>query len=119
MIVIALMKVGSFITVLVYLQAHKNFFCFIRSVGIGEQRRNLVLHAQLPMDLLTVLTYEEIAATNLFGAIDVTMTFLPLVKKARGRVVNVSSMLGRFTLPLTELYCISKYGLEAFSDGLR
>jgi len=73
----------------------------------------------LPMDLLTVETYEETVATNLFGAIDVTMTFLPLVKKARGRVVNVSSSLGRFAMPLVEPYCVSKYGLEAFSDGLR
>ncbi|CAO2582013.1 Retinol dehydrogenase 16 [Lemmus lemmus] len=35
------------------------------------------------------------------------------LRKARGRVVNVSSVLGRVG------YCISKYGVEAFSDSLR
>ena len=73
----------------------------------------------MPMDLLTIETYEETVAINLLGAIDVTITFLPLVKKALGRVVNVSSLGGRFAVPLVEPYCASKYGLEAFSDGLR
>jgi len=73
----------------------------------------------MPMDLLTIETYEETVAINLLGAIDVTITFLPLVKKALGRVVNVSSLAGRFAVPLVEPYDVSKYGLEAFSDGLR
>ena len=73
----------------------------------------------LPMGLLTLEIYKQTMATNLLGAIDVTMTFLPLVKKARGRVVNVSSGSGRFAGTLNVAYCVSKYGLEAFSDGLR
>lgn len=34
------------------------------------------------------------ADVNLWGLMDVTKTFLPLVKKASGRVVNLSSALG-------------------------
>ncbi|EGW12484.1 Retinol dehydrogenase 2 [Cricetulus griseus] len=40
------------------------------------------------------------------------------VRKARGRVVNVSSVMGRVSL-FGGGYCISKYGVEAFSDSLR
>lgn len=39
--------------------------------------------------------FKQIADVNLWGLIDVTKTFLPLVKKAEGRVVNFSSMLGQ------------------------
>ncbi|XP_029338541.1 retinol dehydrogenase 16-like [Mus caroli] len=50
---------------------------------------------------------------------DVTLSMLPLVRKARGRVVNVSSVFGRVSLGGSGGYCISKYGIEAFSDSLR
>uniref|UniRef100_A0A8D2JC49 Ketoreductase domain-containing protein n=1 Tax=Varanus komodoensis TaxID=61221 RepID=A0A8D2JC49_VARKO len=63
--------------------------------------------------------YERVAAVNLWGAIRVTKAFLPLVRRARGRVVNVSSMLGRMASPSRSSYCISKFGLEAFTDCLR
>uniref|UniRef100_A0A493TLP7 Uncharacterized protein n=1 Tax=Anas platyrhynchos platyrhynchos TaxID=8840 RepID=A0A493TLP7_ANAPP len=52
------------------------------------------------------------------GLIEVTLSFLPLVRRARGRVVNVASMVGRIAL-VGGGYCPSKYGVEAFSDSLR
>jgi short-subunit dehydrogenase len=61
----------------------------------------------------------QTSSVNLFGLIDVTMTFLPLVKKSRGRVVNVSSMAGRVSLPYAAPYSVSKFGVEAFTDNLR
>lgn len=36
-----------------------------------------------------------------------------------GRVVNITSMLGRMVSPSRSCYCISKYGVAAFSDCLR
>ena len=61
----------------------------------------------------------QAAAVNLFGAIRVTKAFLPLIRKNHGRIVNVSSILGRVADPFMGAYCITKYGLEAFSDALR
>jgi retinol dehydrogenase-16 len=52
------------------------------------------------------------------GMIEVTLSMLPLVRKARGRVVNVSSIVGWVSFGGGG-YCISKYGVEAFSDSLR
>ena len=37
---------------------------------------------------------KHIADVNLWGMIDVTKTFLPLIKKSQGRVVNMSSIGG-------------------------
>ena len=72
-----------------------------------------------PPEWQTIDDYKAVAAVNLYGLIDVTMTFLPLVKMARGRVVNTASVLGRVCLSYNIPYCVSKYGVEAFSDGLR
>ena len=56
---------------------------------------------------------------NLLGMIDMTMTFLPLIKAGRGRIVNMSSMGGRISVPGNTPYVMSKYGVEAFTDALR
>jgi len=36
-----------------------------------------------------------------------------------GRIVNVSSVAGRFSLPMGGAYCASKHAVEAFSDAMR
>lgn len=71
-----------------------------------------------PTDWLTIDDYKSMLAVNLGGVIDVTLSVLPLIKKAKGRVVNVSSVFGRIS-PIGGPYCVSKYGVEAFSDSLR
>ncbi|XP_008542671.2 retinol dehydrogenase 16-like [Equus przewalskii] len=71
-----------------------------------------------PNEWLTKQDFVKILDVNLLGLIEVTLSLLPLVRKARGRVVNVSSCLGRVSL-LGGGYSISKYGVEAFSDSLR
>ncbi|XP_061736067.1 retinol dehydrogenase 7-like [Nerophis ophidion] len=71
-----------------------------------------------PTEWLTIEDYKEMLAINLLGVIDVSLSVLPLVKKARGRVVNVASVFGRIS-PFGGPYCVSKYGVEAFSDSLR
>lgn len=71
-----------------------------------------------PNDWLTINDYKPMIAVNLLGVIDVTLSVLPLIKKARGRVVNVASVFGRIS-PFGGPYCVSKYGVEAFNDSLR
>ncbi|XP_003790590.1 retinol dehydrogenase 16-like isoform X2 [Otolemur garnettii] len=71
-----------------------------------------------PNEWLTKQDFVTILDVNLLGVIEVTLSLLPLVRKARGRVVNVSSILGRVSL-YGGGYAISKYGIEAFSDSLR
>ncbi|XP_054763384.2 retinol dehydrogenase 16-like [Lytechinus pictus] len=62
--------------------------------------------------------YEKTMAVNFFGAVDVTLTFLPLLKKSGGRLVNVTSSAGRLAA-VTGGYSESKFALEAFSDIIR
>ncbi|XP_048810688.1 D-beta-hydroxybutyrate dehydrogenase, mitochondrial-like isoform X2 [Lagopus muta] len=63
--------------------------------------------------------YKEVTDINLWGTVRVTKAFLPLIRRAKGRVVNITSMLGRMVSPSRSCYCISKFGAAAFSDCLR
>lgn len=56
---------------------------------------------------------------NLVGAVAVTKAFLPQIRSAGGRIVNISSDSGFFSTPFLAPYCASKFGLEAVSDSLR
>lgn len=71
-----------------------------------------------PCDWLTLEDYRSMLSVNLEGVIGVTLSVLPLIKKARGRVVNVASVFGRIS-PVAGPYCVSKYGVESFNDTLR
>uniref|UniRef100_A0A452HJM0 Retinol dehydrogenase 16 n=1 Tax=Gopherus agassizii TaxID=38772 RepID=A0A452HJM0_9SAUR len=71
-----------------------------------------------PNEWLTKDDFVKVLDVNLIGLIEVTLSFLPLVKRARGRVVNVASTMGRVAM-LGGGYSLSKYGVEAFSDSLR
>jgi hypothetical protein len=50
----------------------------------------------------------------------VTRAFVPQMRqRGAGRIVNISSILGRFALPGTGPYSASKFAVEACSDALR
>ncbi|XP_069826523.1 retinol dehydrogenase 7-like [Dendropsophus ebraccatus] len=72
----------------------------------------------VPLGWLEKNDFVRVLEVNLLGLIDVTLTLLPQVRKARGRIVNVSSIAGRLPL-IPGGYNISKYGVEVFSDLLR
>ncbi|NXA25493.1 RDH16 dehydrogenase, partial [Ibidorhyncha struthersii] len=71
-----------------------------------------------PNEWLTKDDFVKVLDVNLVGLIEVTLSLLPLVRRARGRVVNVASVMGRLA-SFGGGYCISKHGVEAFSDTLR
>ena len=57
---------------------------------------------------------------NVIGLQHFTNRLLPVMRRGRaGRIVNISSVLGRVTLPYLGIYSASKYALEAISDALR
>jgi NAD(P)-dependent dehydrogenase (short-subunit alcohol dehydrogenase family) len=58
--------------------------------------------------------------TNVFGLVRLTQLVLPKMREQRwGKVVNLSSMGGRFTFPGGGIYHATKYAVEAISDALR
>ncbi|OGR67354.1 MAG: short-chain dehydrogenase/reductase [Elusimicrobia bacterium GWC2_61_19] len=57
---------------------------------------------------------------NLFGLARLTQLVLPYMRaQGGGRIINISSIAGRITMPTGGWYHASKYALEAYSDALR
>jgi NAD(P)-dependent dehydrogenase (short-subunit alcohol dehydrogenase family) len=72
-----------------------------------------------PLEFLPIDRLRQQLEINLIGQVAVTQAFLPALRRARGRIVNVSSIGGRVGLPLVGPYNASKFGLEGLSDSLR
>lgn len=56
---------------------------------------------------------------NVVGQVAVTQAFVPLLRRARGRIVNTGSVAGFMAMPMLGPYAMSKHAMEAFSDSLR
>ena len=68
------------------------------------------------------LTTEELRRqfdVNVVGQLAVTSAVLPLLRESRGRIVFISSVNGRISLPLLGAYSASKFALEAAAHALR
>ena len=72
-----------------------------------------------PLELIPIDRLRMQLEVNLLGQVAVTQAFAPLLRQARGRIVNMSSISGRIASPMIGPYAISKFALEAFSDSLR
>jgi NAD(P)-dependent dehydrogenase (short-subunit alcohol dehydrogenase family) len=73
-----------------------------------------------PVHGLSSEAIEHQFATNVLGPLNVTRAMLPNMRERHnGRIINISSVLGRFSLPGLGAYSASKYALEALSDALR
>ena len=57
--------------------------------------------------------------TNFFGSIRMIQAFLPQMRKqGSGRIINMSSVLGRVPAPHSALYAASKHAIEGYSESL-
>jgi len=73
-----------------------------------------------PVEQLPMAEIRRQFETNFFGLVRLTQLVLPgMRRRGRGRILNVSSMGGRITLPGGAFYHASKYAVEALSDALR
>ena len=72
-----------------------------------------------PLEELPMADFRRQFEINVFGALETTQAFFPLVRKDKGRIVNMSSVSGLMTMPFLGAYCSSKFALEALSEALR
>jgi short-subunit dehydrogenase len=58
--------------------------------------------------------------TNFFGAVRVMQAVIPIMRKQRsGKIVNITSMGGRISIPLSAFYHGSKFALEGLSESIQ
>ncbi len=72
-----------------------------------------------PLEYVRFQDFEAQMRVNVNGQLAVTQAFLPLIRRARGRIVFMGSESGRFTLPFVGPYSASKHALEAVANAFR
>jgi NAD(P)-dependent dehydrogenase (short-subunit alcohol dehydrogenase family) len=73
-----------------------------------------------PAELMTIEDYEEAMRVHFWGPLYTTLATLPNMRQRRwGRIVNVSSIGGKVSVPHLIPYNVSKFALVGFSEGLR
>lgn len=93
-------------------------------IEVGEMGlRGLVNNAGVVvngvLEFLDIDQFRYQLEVNLIGTLAVTQAFLASIRKAKGRIVNISSDAGVLASPFMGPYSASKFGLEGLSDSLR
>jgi len=87
--------------------------------GLGGLVNNAGIAVLSPLETIPIEDFRRQLEVNLVAQVAVTQAFLPLIRRATGRVVFVSSIGGRMALPFGAPYHASKFGVEAVADCLR
>lgn len=72
-----------------------------------------------PLEFVPLERWRLQIEVNVLGVVAMTQAALPLLRQARGRIVNISSVSGLVAAPFFGPYAASKFALEALSDSLR
>jgi len=72
-----------------------------------------------PIEEITNQEIKKQFETNFFGTIRVIKSIVPIMRKqGNGIIVNISSMVGRFGVPLNSAYVSSKFAVEGLSESI-
>lgn len=72
-----------------------------------------------PLETIPIDDFRRQVEVNLTAHVAVTQAMLPAIRRARGRVVFISSLGGRVAFPMTGAYHAAKFGIEAVGDVFR
>jgi len=91
----------------------------IGSAGLNVLVSNAGILTPGPLEVLPLHAIKREFDVNVFGSLSVINAFLPALRAARGRIVQVGAMTGRFPLPFNGPSSASKAAFEAFADVYR
>lgn len=72
-----------------------------------------------PLEIVSVAELRRQFDVSVVGAVAVTQAFLPLLRRAEGRIVNIGSTSGRVASAFAGPYCAAKFALEAITAAWR
>ena len=87
--------------------------------GLAGLINNAGIGVAGPIEALPLADWRRQFEVNVFGLIATTQTFLPLIRKGRGRIINMGSIAGRASMPFMAPYAASKHAVVAVTDALR
>ena len=91
----------------------------VGAAGLGGLVNNAGVAIGSPLEIIPLSQLRKQLEVNVIGQIAVTQAFVPFLRQAHGRIVNMGSIAGRGTIPMMGPYSASKFALEALTDALR
>jgi NAD(P)-dependent dehydrogenase (short-subunit alcohol dehydrogenase family) len=95
----------------------------IEDILNGEGLAGLVNNAGMgtgaPLEFIPMDEMRRLFEVNLFGLLAVSQAFLPLLRQANGRIVNISSTASLLVMPFHGPYSASKLSVNGLTDALR
>ena len=91
----------------------------VGGAGLAGLINNAGIAIGSPLEVIPLSQLRKQLEVNVIGQIAVTQAFLPLLRQAHGRIVNMGSIAGRGTIPMMGPYSASKFAMEALTNALR
>lgn len=91
----------------------------VGEAGLSGLVNNAGIAIGSPLEVIPIAQLRKQFDVNVIGQIAVTQAVLPLLRQARGRIVNMGSIAGRGTIPMMGPYSASKFALKALTNALR
>lgn len=89
------------------------------TAGLDGLVNNAGIGLSAPMEYVALDVVRRQFEVNVFGQLAVTQALLPLIRRARGRIVNMGSVGGHIAIPFGGVLCGCKSALRAMNDALR
>ena len=87
-----------------------NVFALINNAGIGRGGA---------LEVTPVSEIQKVMNVNVIGLMAVTQAFIPMLRKGRGRIINIGSTSSLLAVPGASVYSASKFAVRAITDSLR
>ena len=87
--------------------------------GLQVLVNNAGIAVAAPLEVVPIQRFQEQLDVNVTGMLAVTQAVLPLIRRGRGRVINIGSISGRVPLPFVGPYAASKSALAVLTRCLR
>jgi NAD(P)-dependent dehydrogenase (short-subunit alcohol dehydrogenase family) len=87
--------------------------------GLAGLVNNAGVAVPSPLETIPIEDFRRQVEVNLTAQVAVTQALLPALRRARGRIIFISSIGGRIAFPMTGAYHAAKFGIEAVGDVFR
>ena len=98
---------------------HDSVAAIVGNGGLDGLVNNAGVAVAAPLEFVPISEFRRQIEVNLTAQLAVTQAVLPLLRQAKGRIINVSSIGGRIAGPMLGAYHASKFALEGLTDSLR
>ena len=99
--------------------AHEKIENKLDGAGLYGLINNAAVSYSGPFEHFPTAILQEVVTTNLTSLMLTTQTFLPLIRKGKGRIINIGSLASHIYLPYNCIYGATKSALAGFSNALR